>query len=428
MAANGEREADSAPAAREERVLTAVNRVFRERLNCRTEEDLAKTCLAVAEELTGSKFGFIGELTSDGRFDTIALSDPGWDACKMPGSEVSMLIKGMEVRGIWGRAIREEKSQIANDPAGDPDRVGMPEGHPPLKAVLGVPLKHAGKTFGMIALGNKEGGYGGEDQKAVESLSVAIVEALRSKRIEDRLVRQTEELKRSNEELEQFAYVVSHDLQEPLRSINGFVQLLARRRREVKDEKSEHYTERIVAGVGRMRELIDDLLEYSRVSTRGNLFEPVDCGEIVTEALANLESAIDKSEAAVTCDEFPRVQGDASQLTQLFQNLIGNALKFRNERAPQIHINAEKRDGVWVFSVRDNGIGIEPQYFERIFHVFQRLHSQQEYAGTGIGLAICKKIAERHGGRIWVESEPGKGSTFNFTIPEREMVHRESRE
>jgi anti-anti-sigma regulatory factor len=177
-----------------ERVLAAINRVFRERLNCKTEEELAKTCLAVAEELTDSKFGFIGELNYAGRFDTIALSNPGWDACKMPGSGKAMLIMDMEVRGIWGRAIREEKSQIVNDPDSDPDRVGTPEGHPPLKAILGVPLKHAGKTIGMMSLGNKEGGYDGEDQKAVESLSVAIVESLRSKRTEDRLARQTEEI------------------------------------------------------------------------------------------------------------------------------------------------------------------------------------------------------------------------------------------
>jgi len=197
MAAADEKRAGSETVAGTEgegRVLRAINRVFRERINCKTEEELAKTCLAVAEELTESKFGFLGELNSAGRFDTIALSNPGWDACKMPGSGATMLITDMEVRGIWGRAIREERSQIANDPDSDPDRVGTPEGHPPLKAVLGVPLKHAGKIFGMMALGNKEGGYDEEDQTAAESLSVAIVEALRSKRTEDRLARQTEEI------------------------------------------------------------------------------------------------------------------------------------------------------------------------------------------------------------------------------------------
>ena len=178
----------------ENAVLNAINRVFRERINCRTEEELAKTCLAEAEGLTGSKFGFIGEVNPAGRFDTIALSDPGWDTCKMPRSDATVLIKNMELRGIWSRAIREGKSQIVNDPSSDPDRVGTPEGHPPLAAFLGVPLKDAGKTIGMVALGNKEGGYTPADQEAVENLSVAIVEALRSKRAEDRIAEQTREI------------------------------------------------------------------------------------------------------------------------------------------------------------------------------------------------------------------------------------------
>ena len=179
---------------REQRVLSAINRVFRERINCQTEEELAATCLAVAQELTESRFGFIGELNTAGRFDTIAISNPGWDACRMPESEATMLIKNMELRGIWSRAITEEASLIANDPASEPARVGIPEGHPDLTAVLGVPLKHAGKTFGMIALGNKEGGYVDADREAIESLSVAIVEALRSKRVEDRLAIQSREI------------------------------------------------------------------------------------------------------------------------------------------------------------------------------------------------------------------------------------------
>lgn len=179
---------------REASVLSAINKVFRERINCKTEEELGKTCLAVAEELTGSEFGFFGELNPAGRYDTIALSNPGWDACRMPGSEATMLLNDMVVRGIWGKAIKAGESQIVNDPAGDPDRVGTPDGHPPLTCFLGVPLKHAGETFGMIALGNKEGGYTVADQEAVEDLSVAIVEAMRSKRAEDRLARQSEEI------------------------------------------------------------------------------------------------------------------------------------------------------------------------------------------------------------------------------------------
>jgi len=248
------------------------------------------------------------------------------------------------------------------------------------------------------------------------------------KRAEEKLERYTGELARSNAELEQFAYVVSHDLQEPLRAVTSYLQLLERRYAERLDGDGRRFIERTIGGAGRMKRLINDLLVYSRVSTRGKEFEPVDCGKTVEEALANLQSAIEDSGAAVSFDELPLVQGDVTQLMQLFQNLIGNAIKFHNEISPQVHIGAEKRDGEWVIWVRDNGIGIEPQYFERIFGVFQRLHSRQEYAGTGIGLAVCKKIAERHGGRIWVESESGAGSTFYFTIPDREEANHESEE
>ena len=166
-----------------------------------------------------------------------------------------------------------------------------------------------------------------------------------------------------------------------------------------------------------MQSLISDLLAYSRVATRGQPLTPTDCTAIVRGALANLDVAITESGARVTYTALPTVVGDASQLTQLFQNLISNACKFRNQQPPEIHIAAERHEGEWVFSVRDNGIGIEPQYFERIFGLFQRLHTRVEYTGTGIGLAICKKIVERHGGRIWLESQPQQGSTFYFTIP-----------
>ena len=237
--------------------------------------------------------------------------------------------------------------------------------------------------------------------------------------LEDRVVARTAELARSNTELQQFAYVVSHDLQEPLRSVNGFVQLLQRRGVDAADERVAHFMERIVDNVGRMQTLISDLLEYSRVSTRGMPFAPVRSEDILTWELRSLHTAIDESEAQVTFDELPEVMADSTQLGQLFLNLIGNAIKFRGERPPRIHVGAQRGEGEWIFSVRDNGIGVEPKEAERIFQVFQRLHTRQEYAGTGIGLAVCKKIVERHGGRIRVESEPGEGASFFFTIPDR---------
>jgi PAS domain S-box-containing protein len=229
--------------------------------------------------------------------------------------------------------------------------------------------------------------------------------------------KRAEELARSNVELQQFAYVVSHDLQEPLRMVVSYCQLLQRRYQDKLDSDADEFMAYIVDGASWMQRLINDLLAYSRVETHGKPFEPTDCSAILSRALANLKVAVKESSAVVTHSALPQVVADATQLTQLFQNLIGNAIKFHGgQEPPCIHVSAEHKGAEWVFGVRDNGIGIDPQHAERIFLVFQRLHSRRKYGGTGIGLAICKRVVERHGGRIWVESEPGKGSTFYFSI------------
>jgi signal transduction histidine kinase len=231
-----------------------------------------------------------------------------------------------------------------------------------------------------------------------------------------------EELERSNAELQQFAYAASHDLQEPLRSVAGFVALLEKRYKGKLDSNADDFIRYTVNGVRRMRMIIKDLLEYSRVGTNAGEFKPLDTSSVVGKAISNLQAAIKDSGAMVTHDDLPDVIADEPQLVRLFQNLIGNAIKFKGKDSPKVHIAAFKKDNEWVFSVKDNGIGIDPEHAQRIFVIFQRLHTIEEYPGTGIGLAICKKIAERHGGNIWVESEPGKGSTFFFTLPRREAT------
>ncbi len=238
------------------------------------------------------------------------------------------------------------------------------------------------------------------------------------KKAEEKLKETVDELNRSNAELEQFAYVASHDLQEPLRAVSGCVQILQRRYTDKLDAKASELIQHAVEGSVRMQTLINDLLAYSRVSSKAQPLEEVDSGKVLKNTLLNLRAAIEESHAQVIYNGLPAVFADPAQLSQLFQNLVGNALKYRGDLPPEIRVDAVLEDDAhWRFAVRDNGIGIEPQYFERIFRLFQRLHTRREYTGTGIGLALCKKIVERHGGRIWVESKPEKGSTFYFTLP-----------
>ena len=234
--------------------------------------------------------------------------------------------------------------------------------------------------------------------------------------LEQEVMQRTAELARSNVELQQFAYIASHDLQEPLRMVTSYTRLLARRYQGRLDADADEFIAYAVDGANHMQTLINDLLSYSRLGTRGKPFEPADCTVVFAHALANLKIAIEESGAVVTHDPLPTLLCDATQLTQLFQNLIGNAIKFRSAEPPCVHVAAEQRGAEWLFVVRDNGIGIDPQYAQRIFIIFQRLHTRVEYPGTGIGLAICKKIVERHGGRIWVESQAGQGARFCFTM------------
>ncbi len=252
------------------------------------------------------------------------------------------------------------------------------------------------------------------------------------KQANEALARYAADLERSNQELEQFAYVASHDLQEPLRMVASYVQLLSKDFGGALGPEADEYIGFAVDGARRMQRLIDDLLAFSRVGTRGQQFQPVDCNQVIKDVLRSLKLAIEEANAVVTCDPLPTLLGDRGQIYQLFQNLLANALKFRAAAPPAIHIgaiwqpagaspapaSADEGPG-WLFFVRDNGIGIEAQYFDRIFVIFQRLHSRAHYSGTGIGLAICKKIVERHGGRIWVESSLGEGATFFFRLPER---------
>lgn len=275
-------------------------------------------------------------------------------------------------------------------------------------------IRHvAGKTTEVLynaTVYRDEAGY-------VQGVFAAARDVTEIRRAQERQRQLIAELARSNKDLEQFAYVASHDLQEPLRMVSSYTQLLARRYKDKLDSDANEFIGFAVDGAVRMQTLINSLLTYSRVGRKGRQFENVDCHEIVARAIVNLKTAVEESGALIVTGDLPTVNGDEVQLVQLFQNLIGNSIKFRGDENPRVQVSA-KRDGPqWLFSVTDNGIGIDPQYHERVFVIFQRLNPRDEYSGTGMGLAICKKIVERHGGKLWVESTPGKGSTFFFTIP-----------
>lgn len=290
-----------------------------------------------------------------------------------------------------------------------------------VKAKLVVPILTQAGLWGLLITHQCSGPrpWSSFETDLLTQLADQIAIALTQAQLLEQEVLQRQELARSNAELQQFAYIASHDLQEPLRMVISYLQLLERRYQGQLDGDADDFIHYAVDGALRMRTLINDLLSYSRIGTRGRAFELVSAEAVLKQAIGNLKVAIEESQATITHQELPHVHADPTQLVQLFQNLIGNAIKFRRQEQPKIEVRATQEQDGWLFAVQDNGIGLDSQYAEQIFAIFQRLNSRTDYPGTGIGLAICKKIVERHGGKIWVHSELNQGSIFYFTIPER---------
>ena len=292
--------------------------------------------------------------------------------------------------------------------------------------VLGLRVLHPGVNvefaFGtqavFLAIGSIAGlGIGVHEAEALIHAKRLEEQNEELKRAEEQLEEAVTQLEASNDRLEQFAYAASHDLQEPLRMVSSYLQLLRNRYGAELDEDAREYIEFAVDGADRMRAMVDDLLAYSRVEQAGGEFEPVECDAVLEHVVDDLQVQIQESDAEIVAESLPTVTGDREQLEQLFRNLVSNAIKYGGEDPPTVEITAERRLDRWQFAVADDGIGIDPEKTDRIFEVFKRLHNDDEYSGTGIGLSLCQEIVENHGGDIWVESEPGEGSTFFFTLP-----------
>jgi PAS domain S-box-containing protein len=543
---------------RQTRVREAINRIFETAL-VSNEEELGRKCLSIVEDLTESKFSFVSELGEEGLMHDIAISDPGWELCSRYDKTGHRRLPGnFTLHGVYGRVILDGRSMFTNSPSSHPDSIGVPEGHPKLTAFLGVPFIQQGKTIGMVAVANRNGGYTLEQQQDLEAIVPAILQTLLRKRVEKKLHESEErfrviasstpdhllvqdkdlryafvlnpqlglterdmigktdydilssedarkltavkrevmgtgrpvhlevplvsrdnqkeffegsyvprfnsqgqvdgligyfrniterksmeeELRKShdelemhvqertaelnytvakleklNKELQEFAHVASHDLQEPLRKIQTFCDIAMRQSINVGDNPTREYLERIINSATRMRRLLHDLLQLSRIDGKAEDYKRVDLTKIAHEAADLFNEELQKRDGRIEIKEMPVIDADETQILRLFQNLIGNAIKFQERKSPVVEIFARQDDKVCEISVRDNGIGFDPEHTERIFKPFQRLHGRKEYEGTGMGLAICRKIAERHFGSIRAVSEPGKGSTFIVRLP-----------
>ena len=409
------------------------------------EMDFLRDICRTIVEVGGYRMAWVGFAERDGGKKVRPVAQAGYEEGYLESLNITWA-DSERGRGPTGTAIRTGTTYIARNISTDPSFVpwraeALKRGY---ASSIAIPLIAEDQTLGALMMYAVEPdafdtqevillkGMADDIAYCISSIRVRAehkrtdeelkkyrehLEAMVEERTEE-LKWMSDELKRSNEDLQQFAHAASHDLQEPLRGVASFAKLLEKRYKGRLDEKADEFIDYIIDDTKRMQMLIKDLLEYSQVSAKGIVFRPTNCSVALEQAIYNLRSAIEESGAEVTYDLLPTVKGDEAQLSRVFQNLISNAIKFRSQEPLKIHISARRKKDEWIFTMRDTGIGIDPKQSERIFVMFQRLHTRAEYPGTGIGLAMCRKIVERHGGRIWVESELGKGSTFYFTIPE----------
>jgi PAS domain S-box-containing protein len=534
--------------SQQNKIVEGINRIFREAITCETEEQLGDVCLDVIQALTGSGIGFIGEIGLDGCFFNITISSSGREACSMTDQTGHRRTPGsFKIHGLYGRVIEDGKSLIVNAPAAHPESIGIPEGHPPLTAFLGTPLIRDGKTIGLIAVGNREGGYTPEQQHTLEALAPAVLQALLKKRTEvelqtsetrfraffenaevgtaelsldghflqvnkrlcqmtgysaEELLRmtpadlsppeddqhnqeimdaylhgpistfdmerrcrrkngniiwvqiaaatirdanaeplhsavviiditerrraefelqnRTAQLANANKELESFSYSVSHDLKAPLRAIEGYSRMLVKKYGSTLDEDATRMLSVIHSSTEMMEVLINDLLSFSRVASNAMVLSEIDMDKLVSEVWDEIRQANKERKLKLKITKMLPGYGDLNLIRQVLINLISNAVKFTKDRKQGIvEISSYKESDKNVYCFKDNGAGFDMAYYNKLFGVFQRLHSHEEYEGTGVGLAIVQRIVQRHGGRVWAEGEVDKGATFCFTLPRK---------
>jgi len=415
--------------------LHSLLKISKQVLSAKTSKKMLREIVDAAKELTGARIATSGHAFQEDCFRIEATSRSEQTAPCPSAALFSTEIGGAYLDVLERNSIlRLSEEELC----GHAKWRGLPEANTPIRGLLAANLTGWDNApRGIIMVSDKnEGNFNEEDEiifgqlASLASLGLQQIEARemaqkRAKEAEESRQKLDElrlELERSNSDLEQFASIVSHDLQEPLRTISGFVQLLSRRYQGQIDEKADTFIAYVVDGVTHMQRLLNDLLTFSRVGSGGLKLQHIHLQSALDRAMQNLRKAIDESGTTFILENLPVVWADKTQMTQLFQNLIGNAIKFRGDKNPVIHISVEQQGDKWIIKIRDNGIGIDPKNFERIFSIFQRLHRKKEYPGTGVGLAICKKIVERHGGRMVVESSPGEGTSFLFSLNKETMI------